>query len=253
MKNKFIKWQKSPKNSKIFQIYEKGLEYSMVSKDYEQCHPFVWCKDFLHDVIYASINKREFKAYKFKYDPNSSPKPGFDKIRILIANSKDEEFYEKIKNVIDFIHQFESELKIKKSIVYQCKNPPKEYSKVFLIEGNKRWINSPPMVSLYTLIIRVGFSHKINDNFRQTIDNLKNEKIEPYQKKDGYWIKAVEPAIKEILEKNDKKIFNKKMSLNYPPKLKPNFVHNKLGLVGFANDIIKKQNNLPVLMKDWHQ
>jgi hypothetical protein len=253
--NKTIKWYKNPSENKIFQIYKKGLEYSLLSDNDHQCHPFVWCKDFIHDVIYASINKTEFKAYKFHYNPNLNPNPSLKKAKILIADSKDENFSKRINNVLDFLNQFENKIKIKPSTIKKCKKAPEQYEKngVYLVEGDKRWINSPPMVSLYTLLIRVGFSHTIKCDFLETIDKIKANKLQTYQKKDNYWLKAIEPAIEKILNFGDQNIFLKDMKSNYPPKLKPNIVHNKLGIIGYSNDIVKKENNISVVIPDWHK
>ena len=161
--NRYIDWKPVSASARILQIYSKGLEYALVSSDYKQCHPFVWCKDFLHDVIHATINNKWIEIYKFRFDPGKDPLPCMDKIRLLLTNSKDRKFAEKIPAVLDFINQIEDRLKIKKTFVRQCWMPPEQYRKagVFMFEGSRRWIQSPPMLSLYSLLLRLGFCHQI--------------------------------------------------------------------------------------------
>jgi hypothetical protein len=252
--NRYIDWKPVPLNSKIMQIYSKGLEYALVSADYEQCHPFVWCKDFLHDVMYGTLHNKWVEIYKFKYDPSIDPNPCLDRIRLLLTNSKDKKFKEKIPAVIDFINQIEKQLKIKKSFVRECNYPPVSYEKagVFMLEGSKRWIQSPPMLSLYTLLLRVGFCHTVGDSFVKTIEGVKSGKIKPYQKKDGYWLKSSDAALQKILRVGDRGIFHRDIQLNYPSYMEIESIHNRLGIIGFSVDILHKAIGDPVLVPYWH-
>jgi hypothetical protein len=249
-----IYWKQLPLNYKILQIYSNGLEYALVSPDYHQCHPFVWCKDFLHDVIHASLHDKSFEIYKFKFDAKVDPKPCLDRIRLVLTNSKDKKFSSKIPAVLDFINQIEDRLKIKKSFVRECANPLKEYEKagVFMFEGSKRWIQAPPMLSLYTLMLRIGFAHKLGDSFMETIEKVKAGEIKPYQKKDKKWLINVEPATQKILRDGDRKIFHRDIQLNYPKNMSVDTIHNKLGIVGFASDIICKTLGQNVSVPYWH-
>lgn len=252
--NRTIKWRKAPLNAKVLQIYSKGLEYALVSPEYEQCHSFVWCKDFLHDIIFASIHNKWFEVYRFKFDPEVDPLPCLDRIRLLITNSKDKKFSSKIPATLDFINQIEDRLGIKKSFVRKCNDPPEGYenSGVFMFEGNKRWIQSPPMLSLYTLMLRVGFCHSIGDDFESTIKAVKNGDIKPYQKRDSYFLKHAESAFNKIIKIGDKKIFFKDIKLNYPVDMQINSLHNKMGIVGFSSDVVRNVLGEPVLIPHWH-
>jgi hypothetical protein len=236
------------------QLYSKGLEYALVSPNYEQCHDFVRCKDFLHDIIYSTLNNSWFEVYKFKYNPVIDPNPCLDKVRLLLANSKDKNFEEKIPAVVDFVNQIEDKLKIKKSFARKCWLPPEEYRKngIFLFEGSKRWLQAPPMLSLYSLLLRVGFCHTKGNYFAETIEGITSNRIKPYQKRDGFWLKSIEPAFEKIMKFGDRRIFHKDIQLNYPSKMKIDLIHNRLGIIGFATDIKYKLRNEPVLVPHWH-
>lgn len=231
-----IDWHSTPVQSKIIQIYNKGLEYALVSDDYEQCHEFVWCKDFLQDVIYATVNSKNFYLYKFFYCPEKHPKPSLKKTRILLANSKDKKFADKIPAVLDFINQIEDHLGMSRTTARECKNPPAAYSKtgVYLFEGSSRWLKAPAMLSMYTLLLRTGFAHNFK-NFETTISEIMSKKTTAYQRRDSSWLKNSEKGLNLILKKGDKKIFKKSLMFNYPEKMPVDQIHNKLGIVGFSN------------------
>ena len=251
--NRHIDWITN-KQSRILQIYSKGLEYALASADFRQCHPFIWCKDFLHDVVYATLNKQPIEIYKFKFDPKKDPIPCLDKIRLLITNAKDRNFAKKIPDVLDFINQVENHLKIKKSIVRQCANPPEAYKKtgVFLFEGSRRWLQAPPMLSLYSLLLRVGFTHTAGVPFKKTITDIIAGELKPYQKKDKDYLKEVSLALEKILRLGDRKIFNRKIQSNYPSNLDIDLIHNRLGIVGFSTDVLHKAIGWHVIVPSWH-
>jgi len=249
---KNINWKKTSPKQKIIQIYVKGIEFAFVSEDGTQCHEFVWCKDFLHDVVYSCINKKPFEIYHFKYNPYSDPNPDLKKTRILIANPKDRSFREKLPECLDFLNQVESRLGMKNTTARECRSPPLGYESVFLLEGSKRWICSPPMISLYSLLIRTGFLHSRPDNFMSTMQKIKLGAIKPYQKFDKRWLVEAQSAMDLILKLGDRKVFSGKIEDNYPKNLSIDIVHNRLGIMGFANDIFSKSHNGSVLVPHWH-
>lgn len=249
-----IQWKNTSKNSTILQIYSRGLEYALVSKNHEQCHPFVFCKDFLHDVLYSTINQKPISIYKFAFNPTEDHLPCLDKIRLLIANSKDKKFASKVPAILDFVNQIEESLKIKKSTARTCSNLPEIYknSGVFLFEGSKRWLQSPPMISLYSLLLRVGICHTVGDSFSKTINGIESGTIKPYQKKDSHWLKKSSLALAKIMRIGDRRIFNRDMRLNYPSQLDLEIVHNRLGIIGFSTDILYNAIGESVLVPAWH-
>ena len=111
---------------------------------------------------------------------------------------------------------------------------------------------SPPMLSLYTLLVRVGFSHFAGKEFTDTIKGIKEGLIKPYQNKDCKWITEVEPALYKIFRIGDKNLFYKDINLNYPSSMSIDTIHNRMGIIGYANDMIAKNAGQPVMMPYWH-
>lgn len=250
-----IKWKPINGNLKIIQIYSKGLEYALVSEDDRQCHPFVWCKDFLHDVIFAAVNNRIIDIYKFRYDPKYDPLPSQKQIKLLITNGRDYKLKEKIPNTLDFLNQIESKLKIKKTIVRKCISPPQRYEKseIFIFEGSRRWIYAPAMISFYSLLIRIGLCHTINQDFTTTLQNILDGKQQTYQNKDKQLLKKIMPAINKIVLLGDRKVFSKDIKKNYPGNLLVDTVHHNLGLLGFVTDMNATKTQVMANIPFWHQ
>jgi len=248
-----IIWLKPNKKAVISQIYSKGMEFAFASQDYQQCHQFVFCKDFLQDIIFANIHQKWVSIYDFNYSPYIDPRPCLDKIRILVTNANDSRLKIKIYNSLDILNQVEERLGIKKSLLRECWLPPENYRKsgIWMFEGSKRWINSPPMLSLYSLLIRVGCVHTIGVNFEKTINDIIDGKIKPYQKKDALWLKHAKPGIEKILRIGDRKIFYRDIKENYP-NLDIDVIHNQLGITGFSADLQDKLKGRPVSIPYWH-
>lgn len=248
------------KTRQILQIPKDGLEYAWVSEKGVQLHQFVWCKDFLQDVVWAHVNKRTVICHGFKYEPFET-ELSLDKVRFLITNAIDHNFRAKIPNCRDFIHQFESQLNMRKTVFEECGNPPPQYRKsgVFYLTGSPRWLHSPPMMSLYSLLIRVGFVHRQGQLWSDTIRNITDGQTKAYNYRrphtddgvrhqlddDKKFLEKGLPGILDILECGDKKIFHSDIARNYPQDRKTFYgkrepitvytVHHNLGLQCFSN------------------
>ena len=92
-----INWKKDP-SVQIWQIYKQGMEFAFLSNNNEQCNQFVWCKDFLQDMVYATLHNKLVDIYQFKYNPNHDPNPCLSKIRLLVANANDSKFNKNVKS-----------------------------------------------------------------------------------------------------------------------------------------------------------
>lgn len=244
---KRIKWYESGcRNSNVLQIYKKGLEFSFLSDNLEQCHSFILCKDFLQDIIYSTINNKPINIFNFSYDPNKDPKASLKSLKLLVRNNNDKVFQNKLENSISFINQIEKKLKIKKSKFQVCEN------KTFLITGSKRWINAPPMISLFILLLRIGLVHKPTKTAIKTLNDLIHHRIKPYQKKDAYLLKHSYLGFAKIVKYGDRKIFYRDMKLNYSATLSVDCIHNATGILSYTHEIANKNDGLTVAIPKWH-
>jgi hypothetical protein len=249
MKKVNIKWLTDGEPATIHQVYKQGLEYSVASCDNRQCFPFVWCKDFIQDAIMAMLHQKRIEVYNFVYDPAMNPTLCLSKTRILLANEKaGVGFASRIGCCIDFIHQIESLLHFRPTKCHLCDSPPARYGRcgVWLLEGSRRWIMSPPLISLYTLLIRMGFVHTYGDYWANTILKLRSGELKPYQMEDHKQIGAVEETLLNIIRIGDRKIFYRDIRQNYP-NLDIKDMHHRMGIVSFSEKTTKQ------LVPRWHR
>lgn len=242
-----IEWR--TKKCTAQQVYQSGLQYAFVSPDCKQCTPFVYCKDFLQDAVQGFVCKRKVcDIYRFTYNPEEDPPIAMNCTKILLANQGDPDLRDKIPGCLDFINQIENKLKIRHSDVWECLDPPKKYQKggVWLFEGSRRWIKSPPMLSFYTLLLRLGCIHEKGTLYKRTLDEIKSGATGVYQEQDRQQLKYANKGIQRILKFGDRRIFYRDVGSNYPP-VDVNDMHNRCGIVGFA------QGDTKNIVPHWHR
>ena len=240
MKELTITWLKSTTSSAA-QIYESGLQYCLVNKEHEQCHPLVFCKDFIQDAVHGFLNNKVASIYGFTYDPAKMPKLSLDRIRLLLVNSSDAKFGDRVLKVIDLLNQVEAKLKLKHSHLWKVSNPPKSYAKTgaYYISGSGQWLNSPVMVSMYSLMIRAGFNHTIGTDFMTTLKGIASGKIKSYQNNDQRQVSSALKGIEKIIEKGYRKFFYIETQKNYPANTPIGTMHNSTGIIGFTTGSTK--------------
>lgn len=246
-----INWH--PKTLKISQIPKEGLEYAFLSENYTQIHQLVWCKDFMQDVIFAHVTGTISSIYGFTYNPKTDPPLYRDKTRLMLNSFKDVNFGSKVLDGLrDFLHQIEKQLKMQRSVFEKVSNPHPRYKRsgVYIVNGSKRWMNSPPMISLYTMLLRIGLVHQKGTPFYATIDALRKDKLKPYygdplQDNDSKVLRRIESGLNRILRHGDRKLFHQNIEKNYPTKTKSGMrfsiytMHDTCGMVGFSNNSTK--------------
>ena len=234
-----VKWLTSASRS-ISQIYSSGLQYSLANDKFEQCHDLVFCKDFLQDAIHAHLHGGIASIYGFTYNPKTQPTLSLDRLRVLVVNSSDKNFNDKIPGALDFINQFCKKMKLKPSKVYKVSNPPAKYKNgAWIIDNSGMWNNAPPMVSMLTLLLRCGFVHKAGDDAMETIKGLTSGKVKPYQNNDSSYIQSGMKGIENILKFGYRKFFFIEIEKNYPKGADISTMHNSTGIVAFSSGSTK--------------
>src|SRR5260221_1427887 len=94
------------------QIYSNGIEMALCSAKNEQIGPFVFCKDFFQDAVFAFLNKKKVSEYSYTYDPAASPAIDLTSTRVLIANEDDPKFSQKLPLILDFLNNLEEKMGI---------------------------------------------------------------------------------------------------------------------------------------------
>jgi hypothetical protein len=250
MKKICIEWfpDRDKHKEVIGQIYSKGLEFA-ISTERQQVSHFVYCKDFLHDAVWAVLYDKEVEIHGFRFNPKIHTFNVNDFTRTLLANESDQFFKDRIPNCVEFLNKIEAVLHLKRTEAFECERPPEKYlpGGVFLLESSQRWMTAPPLLSLYTMLIRCGFVHRAGDDYQTTLNNVANGTVESYQTNDKNFVNDSMPAIKLIMELGYRKIFYEDMKKNYPENIETSDLHHRCGIISYSQGQTVK--NFPY----WHR
>jgi len=151
----------------LTEIYQKtGLYYAFINKnskgEYDACHPWVKCRDFLHDVVRTNITGKGFCIYGLRYSMDKNPPIDLNKMRIIVKcedkagkSPTDDKFAEDMKYALTLLNHFEKYAGVSLSTLKYVKVDNHEGS-VAMFTGSYIWVRSPFLVSMYTLLIRLG-------------------------------------------------------------------------------------------------
>lgn len=230
------------------QAYRAGLEFCMLSADNRQATKFVFCKDYFQDALMGIHHEVAVgPIFGFCYDPKTDVPICTTQTRLVIVNASDEKFAKSIPNMLDFINRIEKKMKLVRTTAHEVVNADEKYaSGCYAIVGSQRWQLSPPMLSLYTLLIRVGFCHSIGDDPETTINNLIAGRVKPYQRDDAILMKAAKPGFDKIIKHGYARIFYKDAKKNFP-RVEVGVMHGSFGIVGFSNGYTTNH------VKHWHR
>ena len=144
---------------------------------------------------------------------------------------------------LDFLRQLEKRMGLRRSEISVVKGK-KTDAPTWLILGDKRWMIAPPMISLFALLLRVGYYHNQGGSAQRTLEMMRDEELGDWGNDDVYddsqsendasYLSQAWKGVQLIL-KHGPKVFHEKMIENYPGDVKPNTIHNDYGLVNFSS------------------
>jgi len=241
--SKSVKITKWFKNEAMNQIYSTGLEFALVSAKGEQCHPFAFCKDYLQDAIWATLNKKSVSIYGFYYQHGKNPPVDLSVCRVAVRLKKEKGFKEMCEASLRFINKMESDLSFTPSTLHFGGNYKDTTDAVYIFTGSKQWLFSPPMISLYTLSLRVGMTYQ-SGPWREHFANAKKYIGE----NDKNYTKEANKGLDKLLKQPITKTFAATVENNYPPNLGTYSLHDRSGIVSFG-----KNNIDGTVKKNWTQ
>lgn len=223
----------------IRQEPNSGVEFSFISKDRKQCCPFVIDENFLNDAMMSLLHNRPIAIQGFKYSMQDNEPIDITSTRLAIANANDPNFSQNISTALTFISQIERRFRLIRSKKRPVKNPPESHPNVVIIESSSRWSVSPPMLSAYILLLRIGLVHEAGKPYKETIDKVANGEIAPYQVDDDKKIRESKEGLERIIKYGYPKIFYKNPAQNYP-FINTSTMHYFMGIGPFANGLPKE-------------
>jgi hypothetical protein len=230
---------------KLAQTIWSGIQYSFLSEDNKQIGPFVFCKEFLLDACWATNNMRPIFTYGYEYNPFLDPKVCLTECRILLRNFYDTKFSNRVENMVKFLNHFEEKLDYSKSRFEICKDAG---SPTIVLISDSKWMHAPPLLSLLTLLIRVGMIYNPKMDFLEHCDAVRKGHIFPYQYRDNEHLRRAWTAIKAILNKETNRFrFHNEKALNWPSgKINSFVIHEHSGIVSLAT------GTADMVCKDWY-
>lgn len=225
------------------EAYSVGTEFSLLNNNNEAIHSFTYCKDFISDIYWGDYFNKATNIYSFHYSPNKKNKPSMSPAKMLVRNKKIKNVFHRAKSCEAFFHYFERDFGMSNGFT-RCVGIP-EYECVYIESPSDDWVDNLPMISLWTLVGRVGFS-----SFNHTKESKESTLAEVLQnlidKKNGKAIRdsarinvilgflprLVNGEFRKTLEK-----FNMESFKNSPI----HHVHNNSGIISTINMIRSKE------------
>jgi len=255
-----VKIQKFKSTIKLSEIcQEVEMQFSFVTgpkNGRKQCHQFAKCRDFLHDAVWAYINKGECSIYRFNYKYGVNPNIDLKKMRMLVFLQKeDKNFKVKMRRAQKILHHYENIAEWPKSRI----SIVADESQMVLFTGSAKWVLSPTLISMYTLLIRLGDKNikgfKTDKELQEIYKRLGNTKY-CGDDNDLRYIKSCYDKL-DIVVKYYKELFDKKIEGNYPNDIDRHSFHDHGGILSLCTfrlfrkeistkfmDILRKEGRL---------
>lgn len=190
----------------------------------ETISPITACKDFLNDILYTEKTQKKIGVYGLhtSYSGIFKDENYFYMVGKVLPTKyggnyatydRDKEFALGNKDgLLSFINQFEDKLKIDLTEILECEND----KEIVIFKVPIEWANSPYMISLYGLIVRIGLWYKYED-LEKYLNNF------TYDNRDLFNAKNLLASIEKL-----KKIVNiyKPYDYNILNNITPNTIHN---------------------------
>jgi hypothetical protein len=222
-------------------IYSSGsIAYALVSspkKGRQQIHSVCTCKDFLHDVVRAYLHPDSEEA-STTYYKEDSPDVDMTALRLLLTRDRFEgesvdQFKKKIFSAKAVLNVYEKAYGWKPSKISTVVHP--NFDHAWLLTGPPQWMRASYMVSLVSLILRLGGGKGPFPAF----DNVKQ--VQAYWAKlcsnhtggDVGLMSSVHTKLPVLFENFDD-LFAKTPKELYPHTYKSGWFHSSGGIVNFC-------------------
>lgn len=181
---------------------QKKIRFAFCNKKGSTLIPifhYVYCRDFLSDVLYAEECNIKVDKYYFEYNPAKN-KIDRDKTRLLLNFIVDKEASFLLQN-LNILN------KLEKNNRFACTTVRKVTDNIYLVEGSNMWMNSTFSLHLYTFLLK-AMCYEYQDNSKW-LEELKKENTN-----EGNYACSFIPQFETIISKHLKSLFNKGTSVH---------------------------------------
>lgn len=234
------------KEYSLSEIYQQvGMTFAFVSKEsskYTLAHQWVKCRDFLNDVIRYEITGNRISIYGFSFGKDN-PRVSTEKIYIAVSmdNVDKSLFKDYIKSSIKLLRHFEREAGVSLSRSKLATVSGSKKSNVVVICSNKMWLESPVLLSIYTLLIRLGVRKDINTYDKESLLSSLAQ-VNPNGDNDSKYLSKIHTKLHYIIT-NAAKLFSSPDRDFYRRKdIDLHSFHNYCGVVSVCDDYSPSKN-----------
>jgi hypothetical protein len=148
--------------------------------------------DAKNKLAYSPQNCKEYTLqYTYSTLRDSTPGVYLEEVRMAVHG-----IYKYAEQSLDLLHQVEKELKIE-PLSFVNTNKANTW---LIFRGHKDWFISPPMLSLYGLLIRTGQYHTIGQSVFETIEKSTG-------RDSSIWVNGAKEGLNFIIKHGFKKVF----------------------------------------------
>lgn len=226
----------------LSQSYSSGLEYTLINHKNQMLIPFVTCKDYINDTIWAIVNKKTAMIYGVEVNPN---KAGFvanlRQLRIVVREKTlaFDPFFDSMVNSVNFIND---------SFKNMPTFPEINIEAVANFEGKKcvvmnfpiKFMLAGPLMSTLFIYIRSGQKYDRNHKEYPTplkyINNMSKIPGASYRGPDAGDIKGSRKLVYRLAKGRLRKLFSLSMKENYGATHRVSTVHNNYGIRDYVNN-----------------
>ena len=230
----------------IAQTISTGVQYSFLSADNRQCFPFVFCKEFLIDVVAGELKDKPVNLYGFQYN-EANPRVDLTHVRVLLKDFSDRKFLNSVDRMSVFLQLLEEKMGCKTfSKIQMVDNSPKYEGPIVLLTSPAKWMLAPPMLSLYALMIRIGMFFNLEDTAWEHCQKIRDCKILTGNIRNSDYLKKAWKVMMDVVESGGTCRFKPDMKDNWPDYKDQWKMHELSGIVSLAD------GNAKEVCSDWY-
>jgi hypothetical protein len=219
-----------PTKSLAEEYQPTGMYFAFLSVKNEMCHTWIKCRDFLQDAVRNQFTGKNDSIYGFCYFSEKDPKIDLKKTRLLVKGVKLDEV---IKYSLSLVNHYEgiAGLTPRSKVV--------KIDDMYLFLGPGEWTQSSVLISLYTLLIRLGHQKIEFENEEELVKTyealINNPKVNGIN--DVRYLKYVYKYIHAVLENRELLMFKQKDEILFADTTISNF-HSRSGIVALCSHAI---------------
>lgn len=212
---------------------------ALLTEDGEYAYPMATCKEYVLDYTLYTLRGQQSSMYS----SNNGKMVCTKEVRLAVAG-----LGEYALNSLDLINKFDHALDIPLTEMQGYDE------RVVIFRGNKRWMNAPPMLSLFSLLVRAGRLNILGKTLGEMLEwywtTTVNVTVPTYDKfgrmSDDYikstrdasdvsYMKQARKGIEYILQHGDRAIFGEEIEKNWKTGAD---IHNR-GIITFGTGGLK--------------